>query len=71
MWDAVPLSIEVMLGLVRGCCWAVQVRVPGCMPATMVDALLGECCEYTIIFPFSFIIYSLYYFSDIFLTLII
>ena len=29
------------------------------------------CCEYTDIFPFSFIIYSLYYFSDIFWTLII
>ena len=32
---------------------------------------LRSCCEYTDIFPFSFIIYSLYYFSNIFLTLII
>jgi hypothetical protein len=30
-----------------------------------------HCCEYTDIFPFFFIIYSFYYFSDIFLTLII
>ena len=29
------------------------------------------CCEYTDIFPFFSIIYSLYYFSDIFLTPII
>ena len=29
------------------------------------------CCEYTNIFHFSFIIYSLHYFSDIFSTLII
>ena len=32
---------------------------------------VGTCCEYTDIFPFFFIIYSLYYFSDIFSTLII
>ena len=32
---------------------------------------LAEPLDYTDIFPFFFIIYSLYYFSDIFLTLII
>ena len=33
--------------------------------------LFTGCCKYTDILPFLFIIYSLYYFSDIFLTLII